>query len=288
MAGDRKTRHPGRWRRIVLLILLVAVLAGSVWLFARTPSLDRDWSEEVSRLPDAAYRQDGTVLISNVRHWNYDADGPVDNAWRDASYDPQRLAGLWFNLDPLPVWDGVAHTFLVFEFDGGSQRYLGVSVEARKTRGQVYSGLKGLFRQYELLHVWASEADLLKRRTLYLGEDVYQYRLALTREQIRAIFDAFVEQTQALAQQPRFYNTLLSNCTNELARTIRRTGGEIPWHYSYVLTGFADRYLHGLGYIAPGESEFGAVRRAALKTGRIVEFADLTGAEFSDAIRRLR
>jgi len=288
-SGPRNGRRAGRILRRVLLFLVAAACLAALALAARTARTDRDWAEEVSRQPTARTMVDGTVALNDVREWDYDENGPIQRIWRNRTYDPRQLTALWFNLDPFPAWDGVAHTFLTFEFGPDApQRYLGVSVEARKQRGQAYSGLKGLFRQYELLHVWASESDLVKRRGLYLGESVYQYRLDLTDAQIQAVFRAFVEQTQDLSRQPRFYNTLLGNCTSELARTIRRTGGEIPWHFSYYLTGYADRYLHRLGYIAPAAADFTEIRQEARMNSRILAHAATSGDVFSDAIRRLR
>ncbi len=275
-------------RRILASALVIASF-GLIWITVKTPRHDRNWAEDVARLPDAAVQADGTILITDIREWDYDRSGPTNRQWTDRSYDPSRLVGLWFNLDPFPAWDGVAHTFLVFEFaEGTPQRFLGVSVEARKQRGQTYSGLNGLFRQYELLYVWASESDLLKRRGLYLGEDVYQYRLDLTPDQIRFVFQAFLDRTRKLADEPRFYNTLLSNCTNELAKTVRRSGGRIPWHYSFYLTGYSDRYLHKLGFIGASDQAFSRIREAAHRNSAVRDHAGKRGMEFSDAIRRLR
>jgi hypothetical protein len=289
MSNAQQNRRKRPQRRRILVAVAAVILSGGFWIAGKAPRADRDWTQDVSRQPTALVRSDGTVAITDIRDWDYDETGPTRRAWRDGTYDPDRLVALWFNLDPFPDWDGVAHTYLVFEFAAGTpQRYLGISVEARKQRGETYSGLKGLFRQYELLHVWASESDLVKRRGLYLGEDVYQYRLELAPEQVRAVFSAFIQQTQALAERPRFYNTLLSNCTNELARTIRRTGGEIPRHYSFYLTGFADSYLHRLGYIVPAGGDFAEIRKAALRNQLIRSHAGRDGAAFSDAIRRLR
>lgn len=284
-----ENRKAGSWRRrlLVATLLVTAIACAILWL--KTPSFNRDWADDVARLSNVDLRADGTVLITNIRDWDYDADGPVRKQWLDSVYDPRLLTAIWFNLDPFPAWDGVAHTFLVFEFaEGSPSRYLGISVEARKQRNQAYSGLKGLFRQYELLYVWATEADLIKRRTVYLDENIYQYRLDLTRDQAAAIFQAFIDRTRDLSRTPRFYNTLLSNCTNELANTIRRNGGDLPWHYSYYLTGYADRFLHDLGYIAPGDADFSRVRAAALRTATVLDNARLNGTAFSDAIRRLR
>jgi len=285
------TRHRKRrpWLRRLSLAIALSAAALAAFLASRTPSFDRDWADDVARLSDAVAADDGSVLITNIRNWDYDAGGPVSKRWESGTYDPRRLRAVWFNLDPFPAWDGVAHTFLVFEFaEGTPSRFLGVSVEARKQRGETYSGLKGLFRQYELLYVWAAESDLIKRRAVYLDENVYQYRLELTPEQMALVFDAFVARTRELTRAPRYYNTLLSNCTNELAATIRGNGGRLPWHYSYYLTGHADRFLHRLGYIPHPHDDFPRIRAAALKTPKVLANRGLSGDAFSRAIRRLR
>ena len=50
-----------------------------------------------------------------------------------------------------------------WEFDDG--RHLAVSIETRKERGEVYSALRGFFRQYELYYVVADERDVVRLRT---------------------------------------------------------------------------------------------------------------------------
>ena len=57
----------------------------------------------------------------------------------------------------------LAHTIVSWEFDDG--RHLAVSIETRKERGEVYSALRGFFRQYELYYVVADERDVVRLRT---------------------------------------------------------------------------------------------------------------------------
>ena len=98
---------------------------------------------------------------------------------------------------------------------------------------------------------------------LYLPDELYGYRLNVSRQTARAALRHFIARTNDLAARPRFYNTFFSNCTNELAKTVN-AGDEdvIPYHYSFVLTGFADRYLHRLGYLGETDSDFAAIRSA--------------------------
>ena len=86
--------------------------------------------------------------------------------------------------------------------------------------------------------------------------------------------------------KPRFYNTLTTNCTSALAAIVNKARpGAIPWDWSFLLTGYADRYLHKLGYIgAPGDT-FEALRAAAKLNARIAKAA--TSADSAQFSRRL-
>jgi hypothetical protein len=70
----------------------------------------------------------------------------------------------------------MAHTMMSFEFEGGD--CLCFSIEARKEKGEGYSAVKGLFRQFELVYIAADERDLIRLRTNYRqGEEAYLFRL---------------------------------------------------------------------------------------------------------------
>jgi Domain of unknown function (DUF4105) len=45
------------------------------------------------------------------------------------------------------------------------------------TKGQAYSALAGLYRQFELYYVVSDERDIVRLRTNFRFEDVYLYRL---------------------------------------------------------------------------------------------------------------
>ena len=63
-----------------------------------------------------------------------------------------------------------------FGFTNGD--YVCFSIETRKEKGEDYSAIEGLFRQYELTYIIADERDLVRLRTNYRqGEEVCLYRL---------------------------------------------------------------------------------------------------------------
>lgn len=73
-------------------------------------------------------------------------------------------------------------------FDDG--QYLAISIETRKEKGEGYSGLRGYFRNYELVYVVADERDVVRLPTNYRGEDVYPYRLDVPPEGARMLLTA--------------------------------------------------------------------------------------------------
>src|SRR5258706_12353321 len=99
-----------------------------------------------------------------------------------------------------------------FGFEDG--RYVCISIETRKEKGEAYSALKGFFRQFELTYIFADERDLARLRTNYRqGEDAYLYRLRGTPEQAQAIFLDYVRRANSLHERPEGYNALTINCT---------------------------------------------------------------------------
>ena len=52
-------------------------------------------------------------------------------------------------------------------FDFGPKVYVCISIETRMTKGQLYSALAGLYRQFALYYVIGEERDLVRMRTNY-------------------------------------------------------------------------------------------------------------------------
>ncbi len=159
-------------------------------------------------------------------------------------------------VEPSPASDWVAHTLLLFEFGGG--RIVGLTIEARLEDKETYSPFAGLWNAYELAYLWATPHDLLTRRAVLLDHKVYVYPLKLTAEQKQSLLRNLVATTAAIETHPRFYNTIFSNCTNEIGK---RAG--LPWDYAFVLTGKSPGLLFRKGII-PGPSFAVAKARADL------------------------
>lgn len=260
-------------RDIVNIVILCVVLAGVIFAAAvlmKTPRADRDWKDALSRAPHFVEHAPGRYHVEALRDFRFAAGGAETPGWRTAELASDQIKELWFFIEPFPANALFAHSFLsfVFEAPDGERRTVSVSIEARMEKEERYSPIAGALRNYELMYVWSTEQDILSRIAIGLDHTLYAYRVELAPEQTRKIFEYFVRRTNALIDRPRFYNTLHSNCTNELAKAVNDAFPRaLPWHRSWVMTGRSGEWLHRLGFIesAPGESFDALTARSDIK-----------------------
>jgi hypothetical protein len=218
-----------------------------VWYFALRPSNERDWQPEVAVTPWAE-RDGDAVTIHGVRNFVYRTESDFDPRWETRRYDLSRLS----SADVIAVyWAGkaVAHIMISFGFEG--EDYVTMSIETRKERGEAYSALGGFFRRYELIYIVGDERDLIGVRTTYRDpqEDVYVYRLPSDRERIRRVFVDYIDTMNDMRQRPRFYNTLLTNCTTGIFLHARVNPDRPPLSWKILLSGYVPAYLYEQGRI---------------------------------------
>jgi hypothetical protein len=225
---------------------IVAILAlGTGAPITQPPRADRDWYPYLSRPVDVELSGE-RFSVTPVSAWSYAPQGPREETYVDAAYDLSELREVWFMLEPQPGSQLAAHTLLLFEFEG--DRILGLTIEARRERNEDYSALRGVFNAFELAYIWGTARDFLTRRAVMLGHEVFVYPVEITQEQKRMLLTRLLERTEALETHPRYYNTITSNCTNELAKA-----AGFSWAPAYILTGRSDEYLFRRGVI-PGAS----------------------------------
>ena len=241
-----------------------------VSLAMATPRLDRDWTENLSVMPKVTETAD-TFALDPVMDWSYTADGPAakDTTTFAARFD--EVKDIWFMVEPQPGQPYAAHTLLLFEFP--DDRMVGLTVEARLEATETYSAVDGLLNKYELAYMWNTARELLTRRATYLKKDVYIYPLTLTAEQKQAFLRNLLQRTTDVSTHPRFYNTLFSNCTNELAKAAK-----LSWHPSWILTGYSPQRLYDLKMI-PGP-DFNSARDLALIGDELRAWNDLGSRDF--------
>lgn len=257
-----------------LAVVLVLVLLFAVFVMTRTPRLNRDWKDHLAVMP-AIELSSREFKLGPATNWTYAPDGPTEKGTTDFAASFQDLRNVWFMVEPQPGGGYAAHTLVLFEFAG--DRIIGLTVEARQEKNEKYDALEGLFNKFELAYIWSTAKELLTRRAVFLKKDIYVYPLHLGDKEKDDFLKALLLQTQSVETKPRFYNTFTSNCTNELGKVAR-----IPWHYSFILTGYSPQYLHRLKYI-PGE-DFETVKAKAKLDPEIRDWNGLPSAEFDKAL----
>ena len=248
--------------------------------FTEQPSLDRDWSPDQGVMPKATIDGD-KVTIDKVRNFTYRSTGDYTPAYEPRTYDLAKLDSVWFMVERFGDTPGIAHTLVSFGF---GEEYVAISVEIRKERGEHYSPLKGLLRQYELMYVVADERDVIGLRTNFRRDPVFLYPVKTTREQMRKMFVEMIARANRLAVEPEFYNSLTNNCTSNIVSHVNAlVPRAIPFSYKTLLPAYSDSLAYELDLI-PTDQAFEKVQ-AAHRIDLIAQ-GEQVGPDFSRLIRR--
>jgi hypothetical protein len=228
-----------RWRgRLTVTIMFLGVLG---WWWTISPAPQRQWRKDAATLPYA--EGSGThVIIHNIRNCDYRSATDYDVRYYDKTVDLARLESLdlYFAHSGSPA---VAHTIVSFGF-GGNQ-YVCFSLEARCEVTEVYSPMRGFFKQYELISVAADERDLVRLWTNYRKAEVYLYRLRAKPEATRAIFLRYCHQMNALRAKPEWYNPLTRSCASAIPARDGSAPSHLPRTWAMLLPGYLPGWMYG-------------------------------------------
>lgn len=228
-------------------ILLLVIAYGALILLVH-PSLNRDWSPDEVVLARAAISST-TVAITNIRNIDYRTTSDYDIHFYDKTFDLNTLESVWYMVEPFSGYGaGAAHTLVSFGFEGGD--YVAISVEIRKEKGESFSALKGLLRQYEIIYVVADERDVIKLRSNYRRDDVFLYPVKTTKANMQKLFISMLTRANKLATEPEFYNTLTNTCTTNIVAHVNDIApGRIPFSYKVLMPGYSDELARQIGLI---------------------------------------
>jgi len=234
--------------KFLLAPVLLLVLAYVALIFLVRPSLDRDWSRDQVVLARAQISRN-TIAITNIRNINYRTTSVYDVHYYDKSFDINKVSSVWYMVEPFSGHGaGAAHTLLSFGFEGGD--YVAISVEIRKEKGESFSPIKGLLRQYELVYVIADERDVIKLRSNYRKDDVFLYPVHTSKENMRKILLSMLRRANKLATEPEFYNTFTSTCTTNIVAHVNEIApGRIPLSYKVLMPAYSDELAREIGLI---------------------------------------
>jgi hypothetical protein len=233
-----------RWLAATLTFCAFALVLGG-WLSLK-PSNDRDWQPDLKTLADAEIDGD-KVVLHNVRNCDYRTETDFDVRYYDKTVSLNKIR----TADLIMVYWGsphMAHTMVSFGFEGGE--YVCFSIETRKEKGEGYSAIKGLFRQFELIYIVADERDVVRLRTNYRpSEEAYLYRLRCKPDQVRELFLSYLGRINGLRHNPEWYSAITHNCTTSI-RMQRAASERAPWDWRMLANGHSDTLLYERGIIS--------------------------------------
>jgi hypothetical protein len=233
--------HPGTG------IAVFAVAHGLllVWWQNLRPSNNREWADDVAQTVGG--KIDGSVVtLDKVRDFEWRSNTDYTPRWTTRSYDLARLSSLDMIVS---YWDrpSIAHVLISFGFS--EDEYVSFSVEIRRDKRQSFSEIGGFFKEFELVVIAAEERDIVRLRTNVRREQTYLFRLNIEPAVMRALFLAYVAEANTLVREPRFYHTIMGNCTTVLYRMLRRIVRRLPFSYRVLLSGYMPEYFYSTGYL---------------------------------------
>ncbi len=228
--------------RIIRFSLFLIILIAWQQL---TPTHNKPWADSISQLPSVTL-QDKIIHIQNIRDFIYQSETDYTINYIDKTYQLSDLTELDYILS---FWDNneaIAHTMFSFGFKNGE--HLVISVEVRHKKGEEYGGFAGLYKQFELIYVLATERDILQLRTNFRQEEVYRYPVNLPQAIIQKLFNIVIARANDLYETPEFYNTLSHNCFTSLATDFWSLGDDkTRLDYRMLANGFSDEMLYERG-----------------------------------------
>ena len=198
-------------------MFIVFLLAFLALLLSRKPSNNRNWAEDFAILPTIEQNpiEKNIYKVFNIRNWTFNANGPTQKNYIDREVDINKINNVWFMLQPFGAYDLVAHAFVIFDFEDSCP--IAISVEARKEDGEKYSVFKGLVKEFEISYLWLTEQDVYTNRVIFNDDALYMYPLKIDKASAQKLFVSYVNVTNDLQNNPKFYNTFTDNCTNAIA-----------------------------------------------------------------------
>ena len=228
-----------------LVLTLAAVLVVGLWWTSIRPQGYRVWAPDVARGVTAEI-QGSKVIVHNVRDSDWRTRTDASERWETRAYDMDDLvsvdlvSSVWAN-------PAIAHTLIRFDFSKGEP--LVFSAEIRREKHEAFSEIAGFFKAFELVVVAADQTDIIRLRKDVRGETVSQYRLLITPDQARGLLLSYLEAGNALDRNPRFYNTLTTNCTTVIFELARMVEPGIPGDWRVLVSGYLADYLYDHGVI---------------------------------------
>ena len=245
------------------------------------PSNDRDWSPEFART-GSSIQNDDVVVLKEVRNFDYTRDGEQTERWETRTVHLSNLRGM--DLFHSTFGGGsIAHPLLSFDF--GPDGRVCLTVETRRERTEEFSVFGGLYKMFELQYIFSTEEDCVRLRASVRDEPCYMYRVNMPVDNVREFFLSALAVQNDLAEKPRFYHILFSNCTTSL-RDRLPANQRGRFDIRMFVNGMLDQYLYEKNHFVGEGLPFPELRKKAYINPAAKEAHDDLG--FSEVIRQGR
>lgn len=269
------TKH--RWQSLAIFAAMFGILL--FWWNTIDPPKNGNWSPSVARQVTGEIEGD-ILTLTNVRAFEWRDKTDFTENWKTEKYDLSELQTVDIFLSYWGV-PQMAHFILSFGFSDGD--YLAWSVEVRREIGGEFSPIADLFRTNPLVILATEEEDVIGVRSNIRGEDVHIFRVRASPQTARNLLEEYVREANALAQTPRWYNSISTNCTTVIYKMLSLAGEGIPFDWRIIVNGYLPEMMHDRGTLNTSFSisdlrKLGRIAPRALAAG--------LGPMFSNAIRQ--
>jgi len=268
---------PRRLRGLATYCLALATVL--FWWSTLTPPSQSNWAADVARQVTGQIDGD-TLTLTDVRNFDWTTPTEATAHWETRTYDLSQLQGVDLFMS---YWAGPQMAHMIVSFDFADAAPIAWSVEVRRQVGGGFSPIADLFKANTVVIIAADERDVVGTRSNIRGEDVQLYRINTSPEKSRALLLQYVEASNALAAQPKWYNSLTTNCTTVVMSMIRTIVDEVPLDWRVLANGYLPGYAYDQGVLTD-HLPLSELRH--LSHIRENALADGLSAEFSQAIRR--
>jgi len=256
-----KSRHS-------LLIYTSFFAALFLWWLTIDPPAEGDWAPELARQVTGTI-DDDVLTLDGVRSFKWHSEDDMTENWSTRTYDLSKLETLDLFLS---YWGDpkMAHFMLSFGF--GNDEYLAWSIEVRRVKGGAYSPIADFFKANPLVILAAEESDVVGMRSNIWENDVHIFRLDVPKENMRMLLEGYVRDANLLAEEPHWYNSISTNCSTVVFRTIAALGIKIPFDWRIIVNGYLPEWLFERGSL---NTDYSVEELREL--GRIADRARATG-----------
>jgi len=262
---------------IIIIILIIIIFFR---YFNLKPSNDRVWVVDNKELAFVEFEGE-EVIIKNIRDFNWRSTRDYDEKWINRKFDMTKVSKIWFILEYFdPKKRQMAHTIMSFEFEDGTR--ITCSIEVRREVGEKYHPIKGLFRKYELIYVWATERDSIGVRGRCRKNSVTHLfeAIVLGEGNERNLLESYLKRTNKLYEKPEWYNTITNTCTTNIVRHVNEVyPGRVPKAVAIFLPGLSPKLLHKNNLVKIDKNleeslENSIIDKKALEWDKKVDFGD--------------